>query len=1133
MAKSNKKLRALWLVGGLIVAGAGLAWWYLAKPTISQLTPPPAVHAYDGEGNLKYQLRRGSYVQQNETRSFTVNGNTIELQLTFDQNYVSPAIGSSVKGTVRLLVNGQLAKDWPAGFSPNEWVADGKNPRVYLTTYGIYSWACPSSQLLYTQGKYSEGGDALKNYVEYCYPGLDYTAVTNYNRPYVSSVIYSPRASSVLDRFGNTITTQLKLVDGEAEFELIYRSGRYAPYVEFETFASLDQKVYSRKILPFQDQLSMNIDTPKVSAGAGPLKYDLQFSAAQVKPEKPQIVQVKVTSIDAATQTTKTDPYQRVRLWAYPLAYYAQYAQVDRVLFEWPWLTGGLLEKAGDWLGYSKQVVATPPTPEVIASNQKHKALIYPGNQYIELDLINGEAIGYFAYNGKYRSVSPQLIFVAQPVSFDFEPTVNPYLKPSPGAGGYSGDTGAESVRYAEELPARPDDEEDADGVKTFSRTKRSDYNFLYIAWFKSDLLAQTVYSVHSLPIAGSISATPPIVVTTAMLWPLIAFILLQISLILIGGSMIFIKSRRKQRLVSPTPPRKRWLKRLGGWVLIGGMIGLLIYSAFNFSGYDLLQTPSEPAIKTLPTPTETTTTKSGHSIVIEFDGEKLNPYPGGVSHGQVRVVDSNGQTVPVQGVVQLTSGFAITNAIDEKSRYLPDYFGELTGREMITKDVIEQGIWELRTEKDYTEVNKLKEELEHDANAIGEMAKGAGAGGGGESLYAALGKVLDDWADDVIVPVEIKTANYALRPGCSFIPGSNRIALPGGEVGACGLALTLHNGAAEFTYINHAQQYGYVTFHAAAIENPTSKLAIYDPANYQTKPDNSTSEFVISAPVLLEKNTASLFGWLPYTDPATTMVTRQSWAFGDYREFSPSTDLVSAQTKLDYYYQIKASRPHRGQITLTITPKALTDRAIPSNATNRARLVVAAGFDPTEVSNLKNAGQWSNSNADKEYADPPENLGQTYSVRLLTPGNNAPVTELAFDIGDRPIQIQAELTNEANLLPYIGLMMEVWSTEGVPAELKFEDIQRKSLGARSVPTQGGYMLQPVDQSIYRTETPRTMVIKTNLSLKIDNGGWLPAPSRAGQLFTIQQIAGLILILIVLIWRWVKIRRNAKQKAKA
>ncbi|MBN2585346.1 hypothetical protein JXA59_01715 [Patescibacteria group bacterium] len=1130
MLKPNNKLRNLLIIIGLVAASAGLAWWYLAKPAISGITPPPPVHAYDGENNLKYALRRGSYVQQDETRSFIVNGNTIELQLTFDQNYISPAIGSSVKGTIRLLVNGKVSDVWPAGFNPNEWATDGKNPRVYLTTYGTYSWACPTSQLLYAQANTNSSNPV--NYVEYCYPGLDYTAVTNYDRPYVSSAIYSPQASSVLDRFGNTITTQLELIDGKAEFEFIYRSGRYAPYVEFETFASLDQKVYSRKILKFQDQISPNIDTPQVSASAGPLKYDLQFSTTQVEPEQPQIIQVKVTSVDVTTQTIKTDPYQRVRLWTYPLAYYAQYAQINRVLFEWPWLTGGLLEKAGDWLGYSGQVANISTTPEIITSNQIHKALIYPGNQYIELDLINGEATGYFAYNGKYRSVSPQLIFVAQPVSFDFEPIVNPDLNTNPGAGGRGGGAGAESVRYAEELPARPDDELNADGVQIFSRTKQSDYNFLYITWFKSDLLAQTVYSVHSLPIAHGASVALPIAITARMLWLLIAFILLQVTQILIGGFMIFFKSRRKQKIATPTTIKKSWLKRLSGWLLISAMASLLIYSAFNFPGYDLLQTPSEPVIQTLPTPTEKATTKSGHSFVIEFDTDKLNPYPGGVSHGRIRVVDNNNQTVPVQGVAQLTSGFATTNAIDEDSRYLPDYFGELTGREMVTKDVIEQGIWELRTEKDYTEVDKLKEELKHDANAIGEMAKDAGVGGGGEALYAALGKVLEDWADDVVVPVEIKPASYAIKPGCSVIPGGSRIATPFSEIGTCGLALTLRNGEAEFTYINHAQQYGYVTFRVTAVENSVEQLAMYDPANYQTKPGDVAPELILSTPWLLDERTAaSAFASLPYTDQATTLTTRQSWAFGDYRDFSPSAELVSTQTKLDYYYQIKTSPSRQGQIIITITPKALPNRVVPYNATNRARLSVAAGFDPTEVSKLKN--QWSNSNADNEYVDPPENLGQTYPVRLLTPGNNTPVTELTFDIGNQPIKIQAELTSQANLLPYIGLNMEVWSAKGVPAELKFEDIQRKSLGARSVPTQGGYTLKPVDPSIYRTETPRTMVIKTNLSLDVSKSEWLPSPSRVGQLFVAQQIAGLILILIILIWRRVKIKRNAKQKTTA
>ena len=62
MAKSNKKFRISLIITGVVIATAGLAWWYLVKPIINQPKTSPAVHAYDGENNLKYSLRRGTYI---------------------------------------------------------------------------------------------------------------------------------------------------------------------------------------------------------------------------------------------------------------------------------------------------------------------------------------------------------------------------------------------------------------------------------------------------------------------------------------------------------------------------------------------------------------------------------------------------------------------------------------------------------------------------------------------------------------------------------------------------------------------------------------------------------------------------------------------------------------------------------------------------------------------------------------------------------------------------------------------------------------------------------------------------------------------------------------------------------------
>lgn len=1121
----------------MVLAGISAVVWNLSQTRQPALTVDgaPIVHTYDGENNVAYEWRRDSYIQQDEQKTAQAGGKTVGLSLEFDKNYVSPAIGSKVAGTVRLLVNGQRATTWPKGLAVDKWSNDDA-PRVYLKVYGAYSWACPPLSDLATSGDSSFGG--IKNYTDYCAPGLRYVDITKDAAPRLSSFVYSANASTVQDKHGNPMVTQLELTNGEAKFEFIYRSGRYAPYLEFEVFESLEQAVYTRKVLPFQDQISNSIDVPEVATTAGPIQYQMELGSQSVEAGKPQTLTVKVTSIDNATKQVNASPYQRVRLWAYPLAYYAHYQQVDRALFDWPWLTSGGLEKAGDWLGYEDQVITTKPDTKVVASNRQHKALIYPGNQYIELDLIDGVATAYFQYNGKARSVSPQLIFVAQPANFDFEQIFNEFIGTrtgtQPGAPQRPGglNPGAASVRYADELPPRPDEPMAEDGTQVFDRANESTYPFLYVAWFSSDLIAKTSYATTSIPItgtdtvaAGTTAAIPQVPKT------LIAFVALQVAQLVGGGLMtiVFLIRRRRQTAIRaterPTPirPRRfthRHLGLLGMTMAVGLMATTLVHASFNRPLVDLTQTPSEPIVKTLPAVAESIATEAGHKLVVEFATDKLNPYPGGVTRGKVRLVDDQNKTVSANGIVRLVSGFQATNAIDDKERTYPDYFGEIRGREIVTRNVIEQSIWELRQEKDYTYTNQILEDIKHDAQAVGEQAKDAGVGKGGEALYNAFSKYLEDWVDDITVPVEIKPANFAITPGCN-VPNREVLVLRGFEASAtCGMALVLHDGEAEFEYVNHTQQFGYVTFEAMATEVGQERLAIYNPANYQAIGGSITTSVMLDAQ-LIDNRWFSNFGWSQPTGSARnqTAYTSLPMPFGDYKDFPPSQYLSSNSTKLDYGYAVTAIPKGKGMTEIVITPKTLTGRANTKTPEHQARLQVSAGFSPTQITNTKN-GSYTNRNADGEYMDPADELGQFYPAKLVTPGTGTLATELTFKLGDKPVRLMAQLTDDPNIVPYLRLNLTVWSAEGVPFELRFEDIQRKLAGARSVLTGSGYDLKAPSSSIYRTESPRTVTVNTAIPLsQITRTSWWPIPSQIGQLFVVGQWAnGLLLLMLILMW---------------
>jgi hypothetical protein len=256
------------------------------------------------------------------------------------------------------------------------------------------------------------------------------------------------------------------------------------------------------------------------------------------------------------------------------------------------------------------------------------------------------------------------------------------------------------------------------------------------------------------------------------------------------------------------------------------------------------------------------------------------------------------------------------------------------------------------------------------------------------------------------------------------------------------------------------------------------------------------------------------------------------SFPFGDYKDFSISQPLVSTQTKLGYYYTITAKPAGGDSWQITITPKSLPNRTIPATATNRARLKVMGGFDPMAILRLKSYAGASNRNADEEYVQPTTDLTPTYPAQLLTPGSLTPVTELTFDIGSHPITIMAKLTNDSDIIPYLSLTMEVWSAEGAPTELKFEDIQRAASGKRLIEGPGFYQVEGASADIYRTETPRTMVITNTFPLKLAwQVGWLDQPSQAGLLFLALQAVQL-LTLIGIVSMWLRAKKNAKKKIK-
>lgn len=429
--------------------------------------PNPPEHEYEGE-----VLQGGE--PDNRAEKYQFNSRTYELQITFDESYLSPALGSSIKGRVQLLEDGNPVRSVPEGlWSPfyqggGFYHTGGAVPYVHLTAMNLDS-----------------EGRSTGNPISYYQPDLD-----NY--------IYSPQAGVNIEHNRRQITVPgLDLSQGSAEFEFFYGGGRTRPYVQFKAETALGVGKYIKTLggVYFEDQKESRVAIPnldtvnkgdfyydvKLSAGlAGDGTYDGTFPLRALSEGKESVVKIEITSRDARTGRINTNIYQRVDIFVYPAnrLFNLNYKKVRTT-------------ESGSF-GIDDEGTITQ-------SHVYQSSVMTIGYKYVIIDLIEGRGVAYFRYNGS-KWLAPYLTVAVWPVTYVLESGASP-LPPDEAARRARESREKYGVPYRTshniEYPLRPVDVVDENG-QTIS------YRYLYGEWLTDDQykdLQHNVYTIKTIPI--------------------------------------------------------------------------------------------------------------------------------------------------------------------------------------------------------------------------------------------------------------------------------------------------------------------------------------------------------------------------------------------------------------------------------------------------------------------------------------------------------------------------------------------------------------------------------------------------------------------------------------------------------
>lgn len=505
----NKTKVILWrsVLGGLLIL-AGVIWAAQndgqasgcvidSKSLVAK--PPTVAHHYDSE-TIAYYRNDNRFTPVNDSKILNRDGKNYELHLEFEQKLVSPIFGSAISGSIRVTENGRTLRKLPTE----------KNGQPILpTSVGINLVGV--NQVAKAPINLERTGASVTS-----------VPITKQKLPFPITHLYSDAA---------TDKNELDLSKGRADFTLIYFGHREMPYIE--VVAGIDRLSdrhptsdvwFASKAICFQDQTQPTEKPAELEhISKGEFYYELTATPDRLVGNQTKQIRLDVVARNSSSKRIIESPFQRVRVWAYPVNNVAWGESEPGQVEGGEFISSATDAKLGGEIAdYSLRELKITRAPQ------------YRVKEGVELDLINGRGRAYFNYSGAYGDTGApsQLAFVVQPSNYysteltQGNETQTSYRK-------------KQQIKYPDQrsgLSGKTFIPESINPIAADRNGKQN--NYLYISWRDDDSLRNEVFTITSLPIATARSVDNSRSNT---------LIYLGIGLLVAGGAWLFLRRKRSQ----------------------------------------------------------------------------------------------------------------------------------------------------------------------------------------------------------------------------------------------------------------------------------------------------------------------------------------------------------------------------------------------------------------------------------------------------------------------------------------------------------------------------------------------------------------------------------------------------------
>lgn len=475
------------LIGLLILGGIGFGAWLLFEDSGRAIvhdsnSATPVAHIFSWEKDkVAYPGVGSPAVPEEAMIAQTIDGHRWQIALDMETESISPVIGAKVKGTIKVLRDGQPVSELPEQLMPG----------VHLEVEGISGWRC-ISPLVNVPSFTDIGQDCgslyqLPIYDQPLYGAFRNTGVSSFitsKAAYHETIEDAGRLSHFfrvthLEPWGDNY---LRITEPITEFELVYMGGRYLPYLNISAYAGESKEnpgLVSNKVIFFSDQLTADWDIDVAEIVRGDFYYEAEAEVVQrvvggstIRGESDRafdVVKIDITARNSRSNEIDDSDRQRVRVWAFPLMVDDGYSRPEEF--------GGQFTTP-EYASDSFDIRPGGHFPEMIWDNFGSSGGGF--GSAVEHDLEEGRATVYYAIakNNLGRAYSQNLVFMIQPVSFD-------YAQCAYTTGGFS----CSYNRPYEEMPPLPTE-----------GGGRGEW-FLYKEWQDPSLINQ-VYTLFTFPLS-------------------------------------------------------------------------------------------------------------------------------------------------------------------------------------------------------------------------------------------------------------------------------------------------------------------------------------------------------------------------------------------------------------------------------------------------------------------------------------------------------------------------------------------------------------------------------------------------------------------------------------------------------